>query len=279
MKSGADTLKRSDERVLRANRIHPFPARMAPEIAIEKVERLSKPGASVLDPMCGSGTVIHAAANTGRRPVGVDLDPLAVMLTRVASTPALSLDLEKRAKEIVKVAKRKGVKLPDWIERSDRSVEFVEFWFAAQQREDLSRLARTLASLPLADDALRVAMSRTIITKDGGVSLARDTSHSRPHRVRLEAHESVFDLFVAAAGKIERAISRMKTPTHAASVTLGDARELRQIPTSSVDLIVTSPPYLNAIDYLRGHRLSLVWLGHLIEELKVVRSGSRTWAR
>ena len=38
------------------------------------------------------------------------------------------------------------------------------------------------------------------------------------------------------------------------------------------DLVVTSPPYLNAIDYLRGHKLSLVWMGHQIDELRELRS-------
>ena len=42
----------------------------------------------------------------------------------------------------------------------------------------------------------------------------------------------------------------------------------------SIDMVITSPPYLNAIDYLRGHRLSLVWLGHQLSGLRMIRSGS-----
>ena len=49
---------------------------------------------------------------------------------------------------------------------------------------------------------------------------------------------------------------------------------MKSIKDSSVDLVVTSPPYLNAIDYLRGHKLSLVWLGYRVEELRQVRSNS-----
>ena len=58
-----------------------------------------------------------------------------------------------------------------------------------------------------------------------------------------------------------------------ASVSLGDAREL-QLTDGAVDAVVTSPPYLNAIDYLRGHRLALVWLGHDIGTLRKIRSSS-----
>jgi hypothetical protein len=38
--------------------------------------------------------------------------------------------------------------------------------------------------------------------------------------------------------------------------------------------VITSPPYLNAIDYLRGHRLALVWLGYRLSELRAIRAGS-----
>jgi len=41
---------------------------------------------------------------------------------------------------------------------------------------------------------------------------------------------------------------------------------------SQVDAVMTSPPYLNAIDYMRGHRLSLVWLGHGLLELRQIRA-------
>ena len=53
----------------------------------------------------------------------------------------------------------------------------------------------------------------------------------------------------------------------------GDARAL-DLPNSSADLIITSPPYLNAIDYLRGHKMSLIWFGHTIPELRKIRSDS-----
>ncbi len=50
----------------------------------------------------------------------------------------------------------------------------------------------------------------------------------------------------------------------------GDARNL-PIRSSSVDLVVTSPPYANAIDYMRAHKFSLVWMGYPIEELSILR--------
>jgi DNA modification methylase len=54
----------------------------------------------------------------------------------------------------------------------------------------------------------------------------------------------------------------------------GDARKLQELLPKSVDVIITSPPYLNAIDYFRGHRLPLVWLGYRIPQIRKFRSGS-----
>lgn len=54
----------------------------------------------------------------------------------------------------------------------------------------------------------------------------------------------------------------------------GDARNLRPIEDNSIDGIITSPPYLNALEYMRGHKLSLVWLGYSIGDLSLIRSCS-----
>ncbi|MBO9325941.1 MAG: hypothetical protein J7463_11270 [Roseiflexus sp.] len=62
--------------------IHPFPARMAPELALRAIEEL-EPLSTILDPMMGSGTVVRVAAEAGHRAIGQDIDPLAVLMTRV----------------------------------------------------------------------------------------------------------------------------------------------------------------------------------------------------
>ena len=56
-----------------------------------------------------------------------------------------------------------------------------------------------------------------------------------------------------------------------ALVLKADARNL-PLKSGSVDMVATSPPYLNAIDYIRGHKLSLVWMGHTIASLRSLRS-------
>jgi predicted Zn-ribbon and HTH transcriptional regulator len=112
-----------------------------------------------------------------------------------------------------------------------------------------------------------------IIVKDNGASLARDVSHSRPHKV---AESSTFDVFLGverAVRHIRRRLSESPLQT-TGRVSIGDARSMKDIRDSAIDSVITSPPYLNAIDYMRGHRLSLVWLGYPLSDLRQIRSGS-----
>jgi SAM-dependent methyltransferase len=253
--------------------VHPFPARMAPEVALDKIELLTSPGDTVLDPMCGSGTVVRLASEAQRHGIGADLDPLAVMITRTACHGSWTKDLAGRAEALVERASRLGPKLPDWIARDPETRDFVGYWFAPQQAEDLSRLARILIGAPPSDDPLRVAFSRMIVTKDRGASLARDTSHSRPHRVTDRNDYDVLDEFVKSAKKLASLVDasgRGRRP----SIRRADARRLHFVEPSSVALAVTSPPYLNAIDYLRGHRMSLVWMGWTVSAVRELRGES-----
>lgn len=255
---------------VRHRHIHPFPARMAPEVALAKIELLTKPGHVVLDPMCGSGTVIRVAAEQGRRGIGADLDPLAVIITGSTCNPGWSTDLAGRADDVLRMARRKRASLPTWIANDRETREFVEYWFGPDQIDDLARIAKVLIDLPRRDNALRLALSRLIVTKDMGASLARDTAHSRPHRVRDENDFDVIGAYRASALRLEKLNTSSSTWTRS-SVRRGDARTLGFVARNSVDLVVTSPPYLNAIDYLRGHRMSLVWMGWTVEEVRNLR--------
>lgn len=259
--------------------LHPFPARMAPEIALDAIKGL-QPGDIVLDPMTGSGTVLHHAAMNGFSTVGFDLDPLAILMTTVA-TQRVDLEKLKTLSELVlaeaKKIQLKNVSIP-WIDNDEETIRFIKFWFAKKQEKDLRKFAFILNNYKrrypncIEIDVLRLALSRIIITKKIGASLAWDISHSRPHKVKTE---NSFDVFVGYENSI-RAISKILIQQTLiklnGDVRLSDARNLKSIPDNSIDQIITSPPYLNAIDYMRGHKFSLIWLGYTISDLRKIRS-------
>lgn len=244
---------------------------MAPELALNICRGLPK-GASVLDPMAGSGTTLRAAIDSGHDAYGVDMDPLAVLLARTWTTPVSTATFRARADEVVSAVRRittNEVDLP-WIDMDPETVQFTEKWFGEPQRLMLRRFAKVLYGRRGASwDLCRVALSRTIITKDRGASLARDVSHSRPH---VSYETSSFDVIVGFEKAVDLISRRLEAAPvkRRAHVLLGDARRL-PFPDASFDAMVTSPPYLNAIDYLRGHKLSLVWFGHDAGSVRDIR--------
>lgn len=257
---------------MKLSTIHPFPARMAPEIIHESLKVVPQ-GGSILDPMCGSGTVVRAAAEAGFRCVGVDIDPLAVLMSRVWTTPLDSCKFLRDVEDLVFNARNlsKGSIL-DIFDTDTQN--FISYWFANPQMQALTRLATVLRLQPEPSrSACAIALSRIIVTKEMMASLARDTSHSRPHRVSLTNNFDVYAGFLRAAryvvSKINSSIINGQVDVHR-----GDARSLTGIEDASFDLILTSPPYLNAIDYLRGHRLALVWLGYDMSFLRETRRSS-----
>ncbi|MDO8589312.1 MAG: hypothetical protein Q7T82_19995 [Armatimonadota bacterium] len=151
---------------------------------------------------------------------------------------------------------------------------FVEYWFAAEQRKALTRLGVCLAS-ENGDlgDVLRVCLSRLIVTKERGASLARDVSHSRPHKVRQENDFDVMPEFLRSASVVAKHLAAAPVISRA-EVTRCDARRLSHLSDASFEAVITSPPYLNAIDYMRGHKMALVWLGYSVPQLREIRSSS-----
>ena len=131
----------------------PFPARMPPQLALDALEGV-RPGARVLDPMCGSGTVLLAALELRLDAVGRDIDPLAVLMSRVATTKVVPQDVLQQAEDVISRAQE--------IERSEqltvreidgdpKALAFVRFWYAPQQERQLRALT---CALPPGDDSV-----------------------------------------------------------------------------------------------------------------------------
>jgi hypothetical protein len=251
--------------------IHPFPARMAPEIVFKELQGLPV-SQVVLDPMAGSGTVLRAAAELGHQAIGFDLDPLAVLMSRVWTTHSEVAGLGMAAERIVQKAKSLDDEFLPWVDECDETKAYIKFWFCPKQIKALRRLSFVLWNAKgQKADVMRVALSRIIITKERGASIARDTSHSRPHRVFFDNDYDVYEGFVQSVNRVATRLAPEKL-LGSVAVKKGDARKLARLDSGSVDVVITSPPYLNAIDYLRGHRLSLVWLGYSVPEIRSLRS-------
>ena len=258
--------------------LHPFPAKMAPDIALQCLREMPD-DARILDPMCGSGTVLVEAAKQGICSVGVDSDPLAVAISTV-SAATVNLGKVRRIGQSIEqsIARKRGgkVRLP-WIDNDPETLKFIGYWFLEDQIAHLRVIAREIADLASKGVGgaemcfFKVALSRLVVTKTRGASLAWDVSHSRPHKVKGENEFCVLDEFSKSMRFLEERVAASEI-RRGARIRLGDARRIGPSRNGGYDAIITSPPYLNAIDYMRGHKMSLVWLGHTVGKLRDIRS-------
>lgn len=260
--------------------VHPFPARMAPGIALDVMATARKP-LRVLDPMMGSGTVLAVARSRGHQAIGMDIDPLAVLISKVWTTAIDTERARDKATDVLGRARDIFLSLstrdayPPHADRETR--RFVAYWFDDYARRQLTSLATAINRVR--DDAIRdilwCGFSRLIITKQSGASLAMDLAHSRPHKAFTRAPAKPFRKFLVAVDRvIGNCIDRNSIGRGPAACSYeGDARNL-PLHDASVDLVLTSPPYLNAIDYMRCSKFSLVWMGHSIGELRRLRADS-----
>ena len=262
--------------------IHPFPARMAPSIVWDSLPPSGKP-LRILDPMAGSGTSLVCVREKGHFALGCDTDPLALLISRTWCADTDASAIRKRAilvkERAVLLACDLDAKTAYPSHADEETKEFIQFWFDDINRIQLTALATCISRVRSDVERLVLwcALSRLIITKSSGASLAMDVSHSRPHKVYEVAPILALEKFLKAVNDVlknspfQTGQRGMHKP--AADIRCGDARRL-PIKSDSIDMIITSPPYLNAIDYLRGHKLSLVWMGHGIAEIRKLRSGN-----
>ena len=257
---------------------HPFPAKFPPQLPRFFIEALSEPGETVLDPMLGSGTTLVEAQLLGRRAVGCDIDPLARMIAAAKLTPVDPIHALGSGQQVLDEARLdyecRQVDLAAQLERrfDAKTGKFVDYWFPKQQQLELQALSNRIASVTANSVRrfLQVVLSSSIIAKSGGVSLARDLAHTRPHRVLDKRPKSAF---VEFDRRLRSNAARIpEGGTIGFPQVLGASADSTGLASESVDLIVTSPPYANnAIDYMRAHKFSLVWLGWKIEDLAGLR--------
>jgi DNA modification methylase len=261
--------------------MHSFSAKFPPQLARWGIERFSEPGETILDPMLGSGTTMVEARLRGRSCLGTDIDPLSRLIARVKSTPLdpdelASVDASTRARVrlalgTLRAARSRGARLADVFPNVTIPVfPNRDYWFLPQVVEEMALLRSCLdhvASRPLRDFFYLVFSSMIITKSSTSVANVRDLAHSRPHFALARREPDVLATFESRLTRLGRAIadfSRAAETNVQTEVIGNDARSL-PLADASIDLVFTSPPYVNAIDYPRAHKFSLHWLGDVLD--------------
>lgn len=285
-----------------SHNFHSFPAKFPPQLPQLFIHNLTDVGDIVLDPMNGSGTTILEAQLAKRVGIGLDIDPLALKISQVKTCSLKPLAVYEQGLRLLKSAKMLLESSPESIETylstrwDEETRRFVDYWFLEPVQKELASLRIQIEKIE--DVSLRrffdVVFSGIVITKSGGVSLAVDLAHTRPHRVKQVVDKNnhvIFSEFEENQKVDTHSIKKYRSPFEEfekkLKINVKGLQEIISLPVNhllsdaqsiplrnnSIDLIVTSPPYAsNAIDYMRAHKFSLVWLGYSISSLSRRRS-------
>jgi hypothetical protein len=212
--------------------------------------------ASVLDPFAGSGTSLVEARRGGARALGTELLAPAVLAARVKTRFELpARALRAAGRRTVERGRRRAPGTLPFLKETRRQ-------FDPGALDDLTRLRDALPrdETPITD-ALRLAFGRILIPSS---RLHRSPCLGYDRRHRL-SDRSPFDRFLDAvdemAADLDSLTSERARWGPAARLVEGDSRTVRW-PAGSVDLAVTSPPYVNGMDYVMNYKIDLAWLGY-----------------
>jgi len=246
---------------------HPYPAKFIPEIPRALIELFPPPkGSCVFDPFCGSGTTLVEAQVKGYDSVGVDLNPIACMLSRV-KTSTIPSDFEA---EYIRILNEVSFLKIDLAYREE--IPNVRHWFKDDIAQELDKLRRAIATAPTDTRRFLDAALSSIV-----VRVSNQDSDTRYATVNKNTSaDSVCILFRSTCRRIMNLWGR-KTDGIADSVVIqNDVRALVDcdIPFP-IGLTITSPPYPNAYEYWLYHKYRMYWLRHDPIAVKEKEIGAR----
>ncbi|HXK18775.1 MAG TPA: DNA methyltransferase, partial [Polyangiaceae bacterium] len=251
-------------------------ARMHPETAARLVGSLSAPGETVLDPFCGSGTVLVEARRLGRRGLGYDVNPLSRELCWLKTLAPADDWLTALAENAARVAAHADERRKRKAGATQRYSDADRAQFAPHVLLELDGLRDGIQNVDDAEQrrALFLLLSAllTKVSQRGGDSNAR-TADKRI----APGFPSRF--FVKKSAEVCRQLGEYRESLPAAAppaeCTLGDARKLSGLAPRSVALVVSSPPYPGVYDYVSHHDDRLRWLGLSARDFEKLEIGSR----
>jgi site-specific DNA-methyltransferase (cytosine-N4-specific) len=261
---------------------HPYFASFSARMPRFFLTRLTSEDDTVLDPFCGSGTTLVEAMLANRNSVGIDVNPLACLIAKVKTTPISDKTLSN---SLIVLKEIKGAinslygqltfadnisvtikpDIPDFQNRN--------YWFNPHVLKELGIIKSRINTIENRDlrEFCLVAFSSIIVK-------VSNQQHETRYK-RIKKNVKPFDTYSVFEKKIYEMIDYMRkfnkhTFNHNCSVFCEDLRFSTSVGDEQVDLIVTSPPYLNAWDYNLYQRFRFFWLGFDPRKLRNLEIGA-----
>ena len=240
---------------------HRYPAKFIPQIVSRLVKNYTKQDELVVDPFGGCGTTVVESKVTGRSAVGVDINPVATLITEAKKTPIQPSRLDKHFLELT-------AKMSSFNEDTKVEVpkhERIDYWFGPTEKRKLAFLFSEISEIKNKDMRHFFCCGLSNIFKNCSIWLQKSNKPTRdfnknptdPFKIFSRQIRSMIRGNVIFFNLLEER-GFLNTPC---KVYCADARKI-PIKTGSASLIVTSPPYVTSYEYADLHQLSALWFNH-----------------
>jgi DNA modification methylase len=252
---------------------HRYPAKFIPQLVERLIDKyISNEEAHINDPFYGCGTTIVTAISRGFKASGTDINKIAYLITKVKSTPIEPDYLDRKIRQFLSKVRyvegmQRTLSTQNIIEPliPKKHIDRINYWFTEKNKIELGKILRIIyeENDESIRDFLLVAFSHILkncsIWLQGSTKPTRDLKKNpiRPYdalRKHLKKMERGNDAFYNVVP-----VKVMENLSEYLNIKIDDARR-QPVPDDSVDLIVTSSPYVTSYEYADLHQLSTIWL-------------------
>jgi DNA modification methylase len=263
---------------------HRYPAKFIPQL-VERLldEYISNGDAHINDPFCGCGTTIVTAISRGLEASGTDISKIANLITKVKSRPIEPDYLDGKIERLLSKTRDLEDAQMTLLHRDieplipERHIERINYWFTEESKTELGKILRVIHEED--DETIRdfflVAFSH--ILKTCSIWLQGSTKPTRDFKKKPVKPYEAMKRHLRKMQRGNKAFYSIVPPNvrdnldDYLNVKIADAGR-QPASDGSVDLIVSSSPYVTSYEYADLHQLSTIWLD-LAEDLKEYREG------
>ena len=254
---------------------HPYPAKFPPQLPNTILEKFASKGDVVLDPFCGSGTTLVEARLHGINAIGVDVNGLSTLLSKVKATPlsfeellmAHSFIEQITADELEWKIQRPSIRVKEFEGR--------DHWFQYNVSEELTYLLDRIHSIDNENvkDFYKIVLSSLIVKVSNQESDTRFAAKNKniPDNFTIQQFIKKGKEYLKRIAKFSDEVDKSTS----LKILNADSRNLSMLPNQSVDIIITSPPYANTYDYYLYHKFRKRWLDIDVKFAQENEIGSR----
>jgi len=238
---------------------HRYPAKFIPQLVDKLIQQYTVEGDLVVDPFGGCGTTLVESKLNGRRGIGFDINPIAKLITQTKITPVDPEILEKSHQQFLEAYEK--IDFKETITHHER----LHYWFDDETLGKLDRIYGAISSITNSDAKRFYLCAFSHNLKNSSRWLMKSIKPT------IDKNKKISDPFVSINRHLKQMIRKNElfyetlnqagNINDASKVYQADSTKQWPVEDGTIDLIVTSPPYVTSYEYADLHQLSLLWFG------------------